>query len=393
MQQSLLTSPTPNQTNSKCQMSKRRSIVVMQPKIYSPRVTGLLILPVSLVLLAISTSFSFASTTLVGEESTTCSPKQASKTVVTEAQNSPTIPLNSPPQYRYSPSTPLIADTYPSVYLCARSFAVRIANGIRENNLFSPQTNFSIELATDIHSADTTDWQSSEKFIADFQKELEGQFPAGTFIIVNKPLQIDETNANSKLQTMNIDFSHIASKEVNTAKESFLENEPNSSGSIQMNWAIGNSTPSQITLNYVTKQWVATDRNWSHDHPKSFGFYHSKDYRSKVIGFTNRLTRSPQEASRLAMQNAAHFHSLHYGFRFSPDDFEIKVVDRFQQKLSTPSGELWQEALLASISPKKNASKIRPASTSVISAELLLILLAGAFGVIWISRLLLKAIF
>lgn len=393
MQQSLLTSPTPNQTNSKCQMSKRRSIVVMQPKIYSPRVTGLLILPVSLVLLAISTSFSFASTTLVGEESTTCSPKQASKTVVTEAQNSPTIPLNSPPQYRYSPSTPLIADTYPSVYLCARSFAVRIANGIRENNQFSPQTNFSIELATDIHSADTTDWQSSVKFIADFQKELEGQFPAGTFIIVNKPLQTNETNANSKLQTMNIDFSHIASKEVNTAIESFLENEPNSSGSIQMNWAIGNSTPSQITLNYVTKQWVATDRNWSHDHPKSFGFYQRGNWTSKVIGFTNRLTRSPQEASRLAIQNAVHFHSLHYGFHFSPDDFEIKVADRFQQKLSTPNGELWQTAVLVSLTPQKNASKTPSASTSVIPAELLLILLAGAFGVVWISSLLLKAIF
>ena len=153
---------------------------------------------------------------------------------------------------------------------------------------FSPQTKFSIEIANELHSADTTYWQPSEKFITDFQKELEDQFPTGTFVIVNKPLQTDETNANSKLQTLDIDFSHTASKEVKTAKESSLANEPGPSGSLQMNWAIDDTIPSQITINYVTKQWVATDRNWSHNHPKSFGFYHSKDYRSKVIGFTNR---------------------------------------------------------------------------------------------------------
>ena len=38
-------------------------------------------------------------------------------------------------------------------------------------------------------------------------------------------------------------------------------------------------------VNYVTKQWVATDRNWSHDHPKSFGFYQRGTGQVKSLGF------------------------------------------------------------------------------------------------------------
>lgn len=52
-----------------------------------------------------------------------------------------------------------------------------------------------------------------------------------------------------------------------------------------MTWAIGSTTPSQISLNYVTKQWVATDRNWSHDHPKSFGLYQRGTGQVKSLGF------------------------------------------------------------------------------------------------------------
>ena len=356
----------------------------MQPKVYPGRAIHLLILAGGLVLLAISIGISFANTTS----------SQVGETVVVESQSSSTIPADSQTKYRYSPSTPLTADTYPSVGLCARSFAVRIANGIRESKQFSPQTQFVIEIDNEIHVADNIAWQPSEKFITDFQSELDEHFPADTFVIVNQTSQRIKADVNSsKFKTLNIDFSHTAAKQANAVEEPPSIDDVDSSGSIQANWTIDDTTSSKITINYVTKPWVATDRNWSHNHPKSFGFYQGKHYKSKVIGFTNRLARSSQEASDLAMENAIHFDSLHYGARFADDELTYSVVDRFQQKLSTPSGDFWQEAVLVSVSRKKNATTIPLSSVPGDSAKLLLALMAGGFGVTWISSLLIKAVF
>ena len=365
----------------------------MHPEIYPERVNRLFILPVGFALLVMSISMASDCAVADSAVSTACSPKQIGKTAVVEPHESSTTALNRQSQYRYSPSTPL-TDTYPSVCLCAKSFAARIANGIRENNQFKPQTKFPIELATEIQITDNTYWQSSEKFITDFKNELEGQFPAGTFVVTPKTTTKAETDANNpEFKTLAIHFVHTASKKIKTEKESPAANEADLSGSILANWSIGDTMPSKITMDYMTKSWVATDRNWSHNHPKSFGFYQSGYFKSKVIGFSSRRTRSPEEASSLAMQNAVHFNSLHYGSDVSSDDLKFEVVDRFQQKLSTPNGERWQAAVIMSVSQKNGVSGNPKPSAPTNSMRLLLTLMAGTFGVIWISSLLFKAIF
>jgi len=243
-------------------------------------------------------------------------------------------------------------------------------------------------------SGDTTSWETSETFITEFQRELKDLFPPGTFVTAGKSLQEDEPDAsNSKNQVLNVSFSHTASKQRTVAEEASSTKESESAGSIQMNWAIGDSIPSRITIDYVTKPWVATDRSWSHNHPKSFGFYESAHFRSNVIGFANRLARSPQEASSIAMENAIHFDSLHYGTRFSPEASEFTVVDRFQQKLSTPSGEFWQEAVLVSVRRNTNALACSAAPAPVNSAKLLLMVVAGTFGFTWVVSLVFKTVF
>jgi len=363
----------------------------MQLEIISKRAVRLLICGAAM--LTVMTDSSFASPNPESELSTVCPPERVSESRVIEGQNSPAIQLNRQTKYRYSPSIPTSADIYPSACLCGRAFATRIANGVRESNQFSPQTKYVIQLDVDRQATDAINWQASEKFIAEFRSELQDLFPRGTFVTAADSLREDERGAaGSEVKSLAVSFSHTASAQATMAKESSV-NDAGPSGSIQMAWALDGAIPAKITIDYAAKTWVATDRNWSHNHPKSFGFYENNYFKTNIIGFSNQLAQSSQEASRIAMENAVHFDSLHYGARYSPEDLEFEVVDQFQQKLSTPSGEFWQAAVLVSVSRKQNASRISAVPAPSNSAELLLMLVAGTFGVTWISSLLFKKVF
>jgi len=289
--------------------------------------------------------------------------------------------------YEYSPSEPLTADIYPNLASCGRPLAFQLANDIRNSSQFSSKPVFTIEIIKSKQpnknlSNDNTHWQPTHHFKSPFTVELLEQFPQSKFVLTK---EASAEAINQGFKKMDIQLSHTTSK----------NDQP--SGSVQANWTVDDKPQGKASVNYVEKQWVSSLLSQPRN-PSTFAVIYQQpqtNSSSQVIGLTNRLARSPQEASVLAMQTARDFYS------YSNSSHSLKVVDRFQQKLSLPYGELWQEAVLVdfdqkrvntALTPRLGVSPIVPNShrnSKQRSTWLLsIILVAGTFGVAWASNLL-----
>lgn len=288
-------------------------------------------------------------------------------------------------KYAYSPSEPLTADIYPSLAFCGRPLAFQLANDIRNSSQFSSKTAFAIEIIKSKQpnknlSNDSTHWQPTHSFKSDFTVELLEQFPQSKFVLTK---EASAEAINQGFKKLNIQLSHTPSK----------TDQP--SGSVQASWTVDDKTKGKASVNYVEKRWVNSITSMARA-PGDFGVTYqpnrSTEYDIQVIGFTNRFARSAQEASSLAMQNAKDLYMR------SDNSFSFEVIDRFQQKLSMPYGELWQEAVLIAGNPEHIGEVARSSkpfmnkasNTSLMNqsprGSLLLFLTLGAFGVAWISN-------
>ena len=99
-------------------------------------------------------------------------------------------------------------------------------------------------------------------------------------------------------------------------------------------------------IDFVTKPWVVDPDQYLADNS-------NKDLN---VGFSQRLARSPSEATTLALENTNRRGSN--TVRATPN----QIVDRFTQKLKLSYGELWQESVLVDHS-------IRPSKTIPMAGE------------------------
>ena len=290
-------------------------------------------------------------------------------------------------KYAYSPSEPLTADIYPNLASCGRPLAFQLANDIRNSSQFSSKPVFTIEIIKSKQpnknlSNDNTHWQPTHRFKSDFTVELLEQFPQSKFVLTK---EASAEAINQGFKKLDIQLSHTPSR----------NDQPN--GLVQASWTVDDKPQGKASVNYVEKQWVSSLLSQPRN-PSTFAVIYQQlqtNSSSQVIGLTNRLARSPQEASVLAMQTARDFYS------YSNSSHSLKVVDRFQQKLSLPYGELWQEAVLVDFGPKRADTArtprlgIRPNvpnsnrnSKQRFTWLFSTIIVAGTFGVAWVSNLL-----
>ena len=265
------------------------------------------------------------------------------------------LPLIAGGQYRYSPSDPLRADVYPSITSCGRPLAFQLANDIRDSGQFSTKTAFEIEIIREEQSNkdrpnEVTHSSSMKSCIAYFQNELMTQFPGSSVWIAAEAAGATEATSEG-FKKLDIRLSHRDPKN------------DKSSGSLQANWTINDKASAKTSVKYIEKQWVNSlmSQSFRHRDENTFAVsYERQSYRpNMVIGFTNRFARSPREASKLAMQNAMDFYER------SHRSFSWSVIDSFQQKLSMPYGELWQEAVLVDFIDKTASTTAVPASQVV----------------------------
>ena len=265
------------------------------------------------------------------------------------------LPLIAGGQYRYSPSDPLRADVYPSITSCGRPLAFQLANDIRDSGQFSTKTAFEIEIIREEQSNkdrpnEVTHSSSMDSCIAYFQNELMTQFPGSSVWIAAEAAGATEATSEG-FKKLDIRLSHRDPKN------------DKSSGSLQANWTINDKASAKTSVKYIEKQWVNSlmSQSFRHRDENTFAVsYERQSYRpNMVIGFTNRFARSPREASKLAMQNAMDFYER------SHRSFSCSVIDSFQQKLSMPYGELWQEAVLVDFIDKTASTTAVPATQAV----------------------------
>jgi len=265
------------------------------------------------------------------------------------------LPLIAGGQYRYSPSDPLRADVYPSITSCGRPLAFQLANDIRDSGQFSTKTAFEIEIIREEQSNkdrpnEVTHSSSMDSCIAYFQNELMTQFPGSSVVIAAEADGATEATSEG-FKKLDIRLSHRDPKN------------DKSSGSLQANWTINDKASAKTSVKYIEKQWVNSlmSQSFRHRDENTFAVsYERQSYRpNMVIGFTNRFARSPREASKLAMQNAMDF------YKRSHRSFSCSVIDSFQQKLSMPYGELWQEAVLVDFIDKTASTAAVPLSQAV----------------------------
>ena len=265
------------------------------------------------------------------------------------------LPLIAGGQYRYSPSDPLRADVYPSITSCGRPLAFQLANDIRDSGQFSTKTAFEIEIIREEQSNkdrpnEVTHSSSMDSCIAYFQNELMTQFPGSSVVIAAEADGATEATSEG-FKKLDIRLSHRDPKN------------DKSSGSLQANWTINDKASAKTSVKYIEKQWVNSlmSQSFRHRDENTFAVsYERQSYRpNMVIGFTNRFARSPREASKLAMQNAMDFYER------SHRSFSCSVIDSFQQKLSMPYGELWQEAVLVDFIDKTASTTAVPATQAV----------------------------
>ena len=265
------------------------------------------------------------------------------------------LPLIAGGQYRYSPSDPLRADVYPSITSCGRPLAFQLANDIRDSGQFSTKTAFEIEIIREEQSNkdrpnEVTHSSSMDSCIAYFQNELMTQFPGSSVVIAAEADGATEATSEG-FKKLDIRLSHHDPKN------------DKSSGSLQANWTINDKASAKTSVKYIEKQWVNSlmSQSFRHRDENTFAVsYERQSYRpNMVIGFTNRFARSPREASKLAMQNAMDFYER------SHRSFSWSVIDSFQQKLSMPYGELWQEAVLVDFIDKTASTAAVPATQAV----------------------------
>ena len=265
------------------------------------------------------------------------------------------LPLIAGGQYRYSPSDPLRADVYPSITSCGRPLAFQLANDIRDSGQFSTKTAFEIEIIREEQSNkdrpnEVTHSSSMDSCIAYFQNELMTQFPGSSVVIAAEADGATEATSEG-FKKLDIRLSHHDPKN------------DKSSGSLQANWTINDKASAKTSVKYIEKQWVNSlmSQSFRHRDENTFAVsYERQSYRpNMVIGFTNRFARSPREASKLAMQNAMDFYER------SHRSFSCSVIDSFQQKLSMPYGELWQEAVLVDFIDKTASTAAVPATQAV----------------------------
>lgn len=115
----------------------------------------------------------------------------------------------------------------------------------------------------------------------------------------------------------------------------------------------------------ATVSSVFIDKPWVED----FDMYvSSRPQKHFVVGYSDELASSAQEARRRAMQDAK------VKSRIAVDGVIVEVneslvVDRFAQKLSRPYGDVWREAVLLDVSPERMQPLIAAARNTVVVVQ------------------------
>ncbi|MDB2686311.1 hypothetical protein N9Y42_03805 [Mariniblastus sp.] len=285
---------------------------------------------------------------------------------------------NSFTDLAWSNALPPTADIYPSVELCARPLAFRIADAIRLER--RGRDKFSVAFAKAKRPGDYDQWNPSGQFTSNFGKEFATQFPGS---------RVAYRGTKAGLQPLEIKLSFKPP-----------ENDANgeqTAGSISARWTKPDGTRALASIDFLNKPWVIEPADFI-----------AKNYSKQLsVGFSKRLARSPAEASAMALTDASQNGPV----------TSSQVVDRFTQKLKLPYGELWQESILvdrnlASIADAKlhdipriasvsRAAEIVPSSTGQTEATSavqrpkglapingLILISLGLVAIGWISNLL-----
>ena len=246
------------------------------------------------------------------------------------------------PDKSWSDSLPPTANIYPSLVSCGRPLAYQIANALEQESP-DAQPKFSVTFSKERHPGDRTQWKPPKDFISDFQKEFALQFPDSTASIALEPTEenaeaAEADSINGEFKPLEIKLSLKPSK---TTSSGDTENK-----AIQARWTKQDNTRALASVDYIEKPWVTNPDQ----------YIWGKQPKRLAVGFSQRLARSPQEASTLAMQDTYRQTEHIYGSGFAPQPEE--VVDRFVQKLSLPYGELWRESVLVAVDSKTNGEKL-----------------------------------
>ena len=286
------------------------------------------------------------------------------------------------PDIAWSNSLQTTADIFPSIDSCGRPLAFRVAESIRSEK--RSQKKFAVAFAREKRPGDRDQWRPPNGFVVAFRNEFMKQFPGSTVREPSKSSQ-PKTKAESPSdgrQPLEIKLSLTPPKNKGTQQ---------AAGAIAARWTKPDGTRAVKSTDFVNKPWVFNPDD-----------YIAKNYTKQlVVGFSQRLGRSPAEATAMALDNASRT-----GPNAPSKVTSNQIVDRFLQKLTLPYGELWQESILVdkNVPPTNAGFAALPAhsthaaeATRLVHDELsvgftptngLILTTIGLIAIGWISNLL-----
>jgi len=238
------------------------------------------------------------------------------------------------------------ASVYPSIPDCARPLAAQLVKELQKENeskeelpKAEAEAKKKYRIALSNSKLNSNDFLN---FVINFRKEFTASFP-GSFV--------DGMNAESlpafkdKEKEKQYERLHVTVYQSGDEKSHFAKWDDRKSERTQLESGQmvcqlrrdGGMGQLDFVNDFIEKPWVVD--------PEKFMSQH--DNRSFVIGFSERLATSAQEARSGALKDA----NIRLGKSTAKIfmrgyDMERNVVDRFTQKLTMPYGSIWREAVL-----------------------------------------------
>jgi hypothetical protein len=236
-----------------------------------------------------------------------------------------------------------IASIYPSVADCGKPFAKLILSDLPSKS-DSPDEEylFRIELAK--YSSRETNNTNLNDLIDQLKIEIESRLDEGVeFDVVRNVSKDSQTHIEDSGKTVVlVRLASTVESETTMSNYSMTQ----FTGSIRCRWAVGDATEKTRSLAFVTKSWLGTTAKFISKHPQY----------KWMIGISQRIASSPEEASKEAFKDVNAQLQLRNKYFANHSAMEQNVVDRFVQKVSLSYGEVWREAVLIRVDAANNLS-------------------------------------